>query len=102
MLSPQLNNILFSLFTVMSVAAVFAAATVCVYIYFRDLRVDASGKSEFNFVISLLLMCLAFPFFQVYSLIVLQAFSTVLLVSGFILLFLWISVLSFDVWWTIR
>lgn len=86
----------------MSISALLMIAAVFVYAYFKDLRVTASGKSEFHLLISLMLMCLALPFFQTYSLLRLQFISTILLVFGFVLSFLWMSVLSFDIWWTIR
>lgn len=85
----------------MLASALLTAATVFVYAHLNDLHVDASGKSEFGFVISLLLVCLGLPFFQWRSLGYVQFVASILLTVGFILSFLWMSVLSFDIWRTI-
>lgn len=89
-------------FAVSSVAALFIAATVFVYFYVKELQTVA-GKCFSHFSIGLLVVYVFFPMVQILPFsMMLEEFLSALIMTGAFAAFLWMSVLSFDVWWTLR
>lgn len=88
--------------TVAIISALFLGTTVFVYIFSRDLRSTAHGKSELCLVLSILLVHSSLPFkgYAYHDIVFMYAPLFVLL--GFSLSSLWMSVLSFDILRTVK
>lgn len=89
-------------YSVMSSSVLFLAATIFVYVYVESIRADAAGKSLLCFLSSFLMVyaCLPSRHFKAY--LRLQPFVNILMNCSQVFAFIWLSVLSFDIWWTFQ
>lgn len=88
--------------TVSIVSILILSATVFVYAHFKELR-TVPGKCFMFFAIGLLTVYIATPLIHVdFKQNFLKLVVAVVLALGFVFSFLWMTVMSFDVWWTFR
>lgn len=88
--------------TVSIISVLILSATVFVYAYVKKLR-TVPGKCFLFFAVGLLAIFLTLPLLQYdfYNDVV-NYIIAIVLAMGFEFSFLWISVMSFDIWWTFR
>lgn len=101
------NEIMFSSYskefsTVSFISVLTLSATVFVYAYVKKLR-TVPGKCFLFFAVGLLTVFLTLPLlhYDFYNDILHFAIA-IMLTIGLEFSFLWISVMSFDIWWTFR
>lgn len=100
--SIQVNLFLF-LITAMFISVPFLLATFLVYAFIRELRVNLHGKSLMCYV-----FCLTIGYSFLGSIrltnqhipIGFCEIIALIIYGSFISSFLWLSVISFDIWWT--
>lgn len=86
----------------MIIADLFMAATVFAYAYVKGLR-TVPGRIFLFLSISMLTVYIFYPLIVFHFMsTILEYFIVFMLLSGFLNSFLWMSVISFDIWWTFR
>lgn len=99
------SQMFYFLLSVTAVSALFLSATIFVYGCVRELRTD-HGKSLLFFLVGLLITNLCLPVVRFEDSELLSASmhdaAYLLLTTGFQFTFTWMSILSFDIWWTMR
>lgn len=94
------QNFVTLIFLVMAVACIFIAATLVAYLVPKSFKTVAE-KCEFMFLLGLLLFYIAYPLFDNQMLRQPEIiFETMLIALGMV--FFWITVLTFDIWLTLR
>lgn len=82
----------------LAVSALLLATAIFVYFYFKELRETNHGASVKYLLIGVLFMYLSVPLLQLYGWKFTHVLGATGICIGFVLTFLWMSVLSFDLW----
>ena len=99
--SASSSNVNLMTSTVMTLAAILIIATLAVYGFFKEMR-TVHGKCEILFLIGVFMWFTALPFLRPETSVGLNWIAAYFNTMGCTLSFLWMSVMCFDVWWSLR
>lgn len=85
----------------MAIAVLLLSATVFVYAFVKELQ-NVHGKCLMFFVTGILVTYISLPLLKAHFMGFFYIFTTIMFVIGFLFSLIWMSIMAFDIWWTLR